>query len=67
MNTTLMNVRNFAAELGVTPACVRRWIFERRIASVKVGRLVKIPLTEAERIIESGLRPATRPLGRKIR
>jgi excisionase family DNA binding protein len=60
MTTTLMNVRQFAEALGVTTACIRRWILERRIASVKVGRLVKVPESEAERIIASGLRPARR-------
>jgi excisionase family DNA binding protein len=58
MTTTLMNVQEFAQALGVTTACVRRWILERRIASIKVGRLVKLPLSEVARIIEAGLRPA---------
>lgn len=58
MTTNLMNVQEFAQALGVTTACVRRWILERRIASVKVGRLVKLPLSEVSRIIEAGLRPA---------
>jgi excisionase family DNA binding protein len=58
MTTNLMNVQEFAQALGVTTACVRRWILERRIASVKVGRLVRLPLSEVARIIEDGLRPA---------
>lgn len=57
----LLRVDEFAATLDVTPACVRRWLFERRIASVKVGRrLIRIPATEAQRIIDEGLRPARR-------
>jgi len=54
----LMNVAEFAESLGVTAACIRRWIYERRIVSVKLGRLVKIPETETERLINLGLRPA---------
>jgi excisionase family DNA binding protein len=58
MNTNLMNVQEFAQALGVTTGCVRRWILERRIASIKVGRLVRLPFSEVARIIETGLRPA---------
>jgi excisionase family DNA binding protein len=54
----LLNVSEFAAALGVTTACIRRWILERRVANVKLGRLVRIPETELERLIKSGFRPA---------
>lgn len=54
----LLTVPEFAAELKVTSACVRRWIVERRVAVVKLGRLVRVPLSEAERMIEQGFRPA---------
>ena len=57
----LLTVVQFATVLNVTPACVRRWLLEKRIASVKVGRrLIRIPATEAQRIIDEGLRPARR-------
>jgi excisionase family DNA binding protein len=51
-------VNEFAALLTVTPACVRRWLLERKIASTRIGRLVRIPASEIERLVESGLRPA---------
>ena len=54
----LLSVKQFAAALGVTPACIRRWILERKIASTKLGRLVRIPTAEAQRLIDAGLRPA---------
>jgi excisionase family DNA binding protein len=55
----LLNVREFAALLNVTPACIRRWLLERRIACVKIGeRLVRIPIEERDRIIQAGFRPA---------
>jgi excisionase family DNA binding protein len=53
-----MTVAEAAEALGVTQSCIRRWILERRIATVKIGRLVRIPASEIQRIIESGLRPA---------
>lgn len=43
MTTTLMSVPVFDEGLGMTEACIRRWILERRVASVKVGRLLKAP------------------------
>ena len=54
----LLRVNEFAAVLDVTPACVRRWLLERKIASVRIGRLVRIPRDEAKRLVESGFRPA---------
>jgi excisionase family DNA binding protein len=55
--TELLSVEEFAATLNITVSCVRRWILERRIATVKLGRLVRIPHTELERLINLGLRP----------
>jgi excisionase family DNA binding protein len=55
---SLLRVNEFAALLDVTPACVRRWLLERKIASIRIGRLVRIPASEIERLVESGLRPA---------
>jgi excisionase family DNA binding protein len=55
---SLLRVTEFAAILNVTPACVRRWLLERKIASTRIGRLVRIPREEATRLVESGFRPA---------
>jgi excisionase family DNA binding protein len=57
----LLTIEDFAAVLRVKPSCIRRWILERRITSVKVGRLVRIPSGEVARIIRSGLRPFQEP------
>ncbi len=54
----LMNVQQFADLLGVTPSCIRRWILERRISVIKVGRLVRIPFSEFERVTLEGMRVA---------
>jgi len=58
MAKQLMNVSEFADALGITKACVRRWILERRITTVKLGRLVRLPQSEVQRIITAGTRPA---------
>lgn len=56
--SSLLSVPQFADALGVTPACIRRWILERKIATVKLGRLIRVPASEVERLIDRGLRPA---------
>jgi excisionase family DNA binding protein len=59
----LLSVPEFSESLRVTPACIRRWLLERKIAHVKIGRLVRIPESEADRILGEGLRPARRASG----
>jgi excisionase family DNA binding protein len=54
----LLSIPQFAQLLNVTTSCVRRWALERRINVVKVGRLVRIPQTEFDRIVAEGTRPA---------
>jgi excisionase family DNA binding protein len=56
----LLNIPQFAELLGVSNACVRRWVLERKVSVVKVGRLVRIPTTEYERLVEEGTRMARR-------
>jgi hypothetical protein len=55
----LLKIDDFAAALGIKASCARRWVLERRISSVKVGRrLIRIPAGEITRIVREGLRPA---------
>lgn len=54
----LLTVPQFSAELGVTASCTRRWLLERKIARVSLGRLVRIPASEVDRLIEQGFQPA---------
>ena len=56
----LLKVDEAAEALKVTPACIRRWILEAKITTVKIGRLVRIPSSEVDRLVEEGLRPAKR-------
>jgi excisionase family DNA binding protein len=54
----LLTITEFASALKITPACVRRWIIEKRLSVVKLGRLVRIPRSEVDRLIADGFRPA---------
>ena len=54
----LFTVDEFARELKITGGCVRRWVLLRRISTVRVGRLVRVPTSELERIVSDGFCPA---------
>jgi excisionase family DNA binding protein len=56
--SVLLSIQEFADALHITVACARRWVLERRVTTVKLGRLIRIPATEVQRLIDSGLRPA---------
>jgi len=57
----LLTVGEFADELRVTRACVRKWILTRRIGVVKIGRLVRLRSSELRRIVAEGSRPPAEP------
>jgi excisionase family DNA binding protein len=54
----LLTVPQAAERLNVTQACIRRWILERKITTIKLGRLTRIPSAEIDRLTTAGLRPA---------
>jgi excisionase family DNA binding protein len=58
MGKRLWRVREAAQFLGMRESGVRRWILLRRVAVVRLGRLVRIPEEEIERLVKEGLRPA---------
>lgn len=53
----LLSIPEFAEALGITTACGRRWALERKIVTVKLGRLIRVPAEEVDRLISEGLRP----------
>jgi excisionase family DNA binding protein len=56
----LLTINEFAVALRIKVSCVRRWIYERRVTVVRVGRLVRIPSSELVRFVREGTRPAKR-------
>jgi excisionase family DNA binding protein len=58
----LLRIAAFCEALEIKEATARKWVQERRVASVKVGsRAVRIPRSEVGRIIREGFRPAQLP------
>ncbi len=55
VNPELLSVAQVAERLSVTEAAVRKWLVERRLPLVKVGRLSRIPSYALAVIAEHGL------------
>jgi len=53
-----LGVDNAEAMTGVSRWTWRRWAYDRKIASVKLGKRLLIPVSEIRRVVEEGLRPA---------
>jgi excisionase family DNA binding protein len=51
-------VNQAAEELGISRSTVRAWIGQRRIGFVRLGRAIRIPRPEIERLLETGFVPA---------
>lgn len=45
-----------AAAIGSSPATVRKWIFQNRIAAIRLGRPVRVHEAEILRVQREGLR-----------
>lgn len=54
----LLTVNEAAGSLGLAPVTLRAWIAQRRIGVVRLGRAVRIPLSEIDRLIERSTVPA---------
>ena len=57
-NQRLLSVKDFAALLELSFWTVRGWAYKGRVASVKLGARMMIPVTELDRLMNENLRPA---------
>ena len=55
-----LTVREAATALNLSVHTLRFWISTRRIGYVRLGRAIRIPAAECERIINEGTVPAVR-------
>ncbi len=56
--SNLLKIRQVADELGLSCACLRSWISQRRISYTRLGRAIRIPASEIRRLIEAGYVPS---------
>jgi excisionase family DNA binding protein len=57
-NIELLTVNETAVELNLSPGTIRAWLLSRKLAAVRLGRAVRIPRSELERLIGEGTTPA---------
>lgn len=57
MTTKLLKAGEVAERLGLSPLTVRKWIFERRLPVVRIGRAVRVREEDVEALIRFGLQP----------
>lgn len=55
-----VSVAKAATDLNLSIHTVRAWIAQRRIAHVRLGRAIRIPVSEIQRLLNSGLTPVRR-------
>jgi excisionase family DNA binding protein len=53
----LLSVKQAAEMLSCSQVAIRRWVSQKRLPCVKVGRLTRLRLTDLERVALEGLHP----------
>jgi excisionase family DNA binding protein len=51
----LITIGEAARLLSCSPGAIRKWLTQRRLVRVKVGRLTRLRLEEVERVAAQGL------------
>ena len=53
-----LTVRQAAIELNLSEPTIRAWLWRRKISYVRLGRAIRIPTSEVERLLQEGTVPA---------
>jgi excisionase family DNA binding protein len=53
-NERLITVKEFADRLGLAEITVRKWIGQKKIQSIKMGSMRRIPESEVDRLKNGG-------------
>lgn len=51
----LLSVEEAAKRLAVTEAAIRKWVYQKRLPAVRVGRCLRLRLDDVERVASEGL------------
>ncbi len=54
----LLTVKQAAELLSCSEAAIRKWLYQRRLPVVKVGRLTRLRARDLEALVARGLRPS---------
>ncbi len=61
LTAAYLSVQEAESFSGVSKWTWRRWAYDGKVASVKLGKRLLIPVAEIERLVEQGTRPARLP------
>ena len=53
-----LTISQAAVALNLSPHTIRAWITQRRLSHIRLGRVIRIPGSEVERLLRDGLVPA---------
>src|SRR5437773_8996128 len=51
----LLTVKEAAVLFSCSPAAIRKWIYQRRLRAVKIGRLTRLRQEDIERVASTGM------------
>ena len=51
----LLTVKQASLALSCSEAAIRKWIYQRRLPAVKVGRLTRLRVSDLEALLVKGL------------
>jgi len=54
----LLTVNEASCEMNLAVGTIRAWLLSRKLGYVKLGKAVRIPRTEIQRLIDQGSIPA---------
>jgi excisionase family DNA binding protein len=57
---SMLTVAEASRRLGLKEGTIRLWIYQRKLGHVKLGRCVRVPESEIDRLVRENLMPATR-------
>ena len=57
----LLTVKEAARLLSCSEAAIRKWVYQRRLPVVKVGRLTRLRMRDLEALVACGLRDSGSP------
>ena len=66
MSKQLRTVEQAADDLSVSIHTIRAWIARRKITCVRLGRAVRVPASEIDRLVEEGTMPAAQSRVRRV-
>jgi len=66
LSDSLLTIEEAAKALSVTPGAVRKWLHQRRLRPVKVGRLTRLRKSDVAAIVQDGLPALAKVVARPL-